>query len=62
MSGCAASTASTPSGAAIRFTSLIRTAPQRLSTSIAAVAEPPVASIGSRIRHRSTVALSGSLL
>ena len=41
---------------------LIRTAPQRLSTSIAAVAEPPVASIGSRIRHRSTFAASGSLL
>ena len=32
------------------------------STSIAAVADPPVASIGSRIRHRSTVAESGSLL
>ena len=38
------------------------TAPQRLRTSIAAVAEPPVASIGSRIRHRSTDAESGSLL
>ena len=31
-------------------------------TSIAAVAEPPVASIGSRMRHRSTDAESGSLL
>ena len=30
--------------------------------SIAAVAEPPVASIGSRIRHRSTFAESGRLL
>ena len=29
---------------------------------MAAVAEPPVASIGSRIRHRSTDAESGSLL
>ena len=36
-------TAATPSGAAIRLISLIRTAPQRLRTSIAAVAEPPVA-------------------
>ena len=31
-------------------------------TSMAAVADPPVASMGSRIRHRSTVAESGSLL
>ena len=50
-SGCASLTALTPSGAAMRLTSLIGVAPHSLSTSMAAVAEPPVASIGSRMRQ-----------
>jgi hypothetical protein len=37
-------------------TNLMRFTPHRLSTSMVAVAEPPVASMGSRIRHTDTAA------
>ena len=43
-------------------TCLIRIAPRPLRRSTVAALEPPVASIGSRIRHACTVAASGSLL
>ncbi len=54
--------ASIPSGAAIRPTNLIRATPQRFKTSTAAMAEPPVANIGSKIRQSCTVGSVGSLL
>jgi len=61
-SGWAAVTVAIPSGAAISPTNLIRRTPQCFNTSIAAAADPPVASMGSRIRHTWTVGSTGSLL
>ena len=47
MSGCASCKALTPSGAATKQTKRILDAPRFFNESIAIIAEPPVANIGS---------------
>jgi hypothetical protein len=60
-SGWAARSRSTPSGEAISPTNLIRRFPSAFNSAIVSTADPPVASIGSRISSTSTASPVGRL-